>query len=44
MLTILGFFFYIINYNFVLYVMHITPHLHKVKDFWKFKILKNILN
>jgi hypothetical protein len=35
MLIILGFFFFfgIINYNFVLYVMHITPHLHVVKDF-----------
>jgi len=26
------FFLYIINYNFVLCVMHITPHLHVIKD------------
>jgi len=31
MLIILGFYFLIIKkYNFVLYVMHITPHLHVV--------------
>jgi hypothetical protein len=36
MLIILDFCFYIIKYNFVLDVMHITPHLHVVKDFWKF--------
>jgi hypothetical protein len=40
MLTTLGFASYIINYNFVLYVMHITPHLHMVKDSWNFKILR----
>jgi hypothetical protein len=34
-------FFGIIKYNFFLYGMHITPHLHVVKDSWKFKILKN---
>jgi hypothetical protein len=44
MLNILAFFFNIINYNFVLYVMHITPHLHVVKDCWKCKILINTLN
>jgi hypothetical protein len=33
MLITLGFFFLgIIKYNYVLYVMHITPHLHVVKD------------
>jgi len=44
MLTTLGFFLGIIKYKFFLYVMHITPHLHVVKDFWNLKILKNILN
>jgi hypothetical protein len=44
MLTILGFFLHIINYNFFFYVMHITPHLHVVKDSWNFKFLKNTLN
>jgi hypothetical protein len=34
----------IINYNFVLYVTHITPHLHVVKDSWNFNFLKNNLN
>jgi hypothetical protein len=44
-LIILGFYFLVIKkYNFVLYVMHITPHLHMVKNSWKFKIFKNILN
>ncbi len=42
MLTTLGCFFNIIIYNFIFYVMHITPHLHMVKDSWKFRILKNI--
>jgi hypothetical protein len=32
----LSFFIYIIKYNFVLYVMQITPHLHLVQDFRKF--------
>jgi len=41
MLTTLGFVSCIINYNFVLYVMNITPHLHVVKDFWKFENWKN---
>jgi hypothetical protein len=27
---------------FFLYGMHITPHLHVVKDAWNFQILKNI--
>jgi hypothetical protein len=27
------------KYNFALDVMYITPHLHVVKNFWKFKIL-----
>jgi hypothetical protein len=48
MLTTLGFIYLFIyflllfiiilirNYNFVLCVMHITPHLHVVKDFWNF--------
>jgi len=31
----------IINYNFALDVMYITPHLHTVKDSWKFLILFN---
>jgi hypothetical protein len=44
MLTILAFISYIIKYNFVLYVMHITPHLHVVQDFSNFEILKTILN
>jgi hypothetical protein len=30
-----------INYNFVLDVMYITPHLHVVKDSWEFKIKFN---
>jgi hypothetical protein len=44
MLTTLGFVSCIINYNFVLYFMHITRRLHVVKDFWNFKILKYTLN
>jgi hypothetical protein len=32
------------SYNFVLYVMYITAHLHVVKNFWKFEIMKHILN
>jgi hypothetical protein len=44
MLTILDFFSYIKNYNFVLDVMHITPHLHVVKDFSKTINLINTLN
>ncbi len=44
MLTSLRFFLGIIKSNFVLYVMHITPHLHVVRDFWKSKNLKNTLN
>ncbi len=44
MLITCVFFLGIINYNFVLYFMHITPHLHVVKDFWNFKKLKNTLN
>ncbi len=39
--TYLGFNSYIISYNFVLYAMYITPHLHVVKGFWKFEILKH---
>jgi len=40
--TFQGFcFLYHINYNFVLYVMHITLHLHVIKDFSKFSNLKN---
>jgi len=27
---------FFINYNFVLDVMYITPHLHVVKDSWNF--------
>jgi len=34
-------FYCFINYNFVLDVMYIIPHLHVEKDFWKFKILIN---
>jgi hypothetical protein len=33
-----------IIYNFVLYVMYITPHLHVIQNSWYFKILKNILD
>jgi hypothetical protein len=44
MLTTLGFCFLYHNYNFFLYVMHITPHLHVVKDSWKKINLKNTLN
>jgi hypothetical protein len=29
------------SYNFVVYVMYITPHLHVVKDSWKFENLKH---
>jgi hypothetical protein len=29
------------NYNFVLDVMYITPHLHVVNDFWNFKKMFN---
>jgi hypothetical protein len=44
MLKMLGLIFYnIISYNFVLYFMYITTHLHVIKDFWNFKILRNIL-
>jgi hypothetical protein len=42
MLITLG--FCIIKHKFLLYVMHITPQLHVVNDFWKFKNLKYILN
>jgi hypothetical protein len=41
-LIILGFCF--INYNFVLYVMYITPHLHVINDFRKFEVLKHTLS
>jgi len=37
MLTILSYFFNIIEYKFVLYVMYITTHLHVVKDSWNLK-------
>jgi hypothetical protein len=33
-----------IKYNFILYDMHITAHLHVVKDFWKILNYENILN
>jgi hypothetical protein len=42
MLINLGFCF--INYNFVLYVMYITPHLHVINDFQNFEVLKHTLN
>jgi len=35
-LITLGFFFLYHKHNFILYVMHITPHLHMVKDSWNF--------
>jgi hypothetical protein len=41
MLIYLGFNSYIISYNIFTYVMYITPHLHVVKGFWKFEILKH---
>jgi hypothetical protein len=39
----LKFLCFIINYNFVLYVMFITHHLHVVKDFWTFEIVKTYI-
>jgi hypothetical protein len=44
MLTTLGFCSLYYKLPICLYVMHITPHLHVVKDFWNFLILKNISN
>jgi signal transduction histidine kinase len=35
------FFSCLIKYNFALYFVYITPHLHVIKDFWNFKILFN---
>jgi len=38
-------FFCIIIYNFLIYIMHITPHLIMINDYWKFEIYnKHILN
>jgi hypothetical protein len=37
MLNIYILFYFIINYNFSLDAMYITPHLHVGKDFWIFK-------
>jgi len=43
MLKFLGFSFFIISYNFVLYVMCITYHLHVGKDSWIFLIIKTYI-
>jgi hypothetical protein len=34
-------FLFFVNYNFVVDVMYITPHLHVVKDSWNFFIMFN---
>jgi hypothetical protein len=40
-MLIILFLFFFVNYNFVLDVMYITPHLHVVKKILNFKILFN---
>jgi hypothetical protein len=40
----LGFCLLYHNYNFVLYVMHITPYLHVIMDYWNFDTYFEFVN